>query len=160
MDRKNYIHRLFDNTDFYNLFFGLDDCENYYFSNNLIDEHLSKRYKNSSFKYYGEPTYKKYLFGIWCEKWPLDYRSTFVFPIRYIPSYDPPNPDDKEVNKDWQYYGFLCIDCNRKGIFDIRHQNDIGAAFADILYLFISQVYTVIRSQKQKLEGVNDGQEA
>jgi hypothetical protein len=133
-DKSTTKHLLTENTDFDNLFFGKENCHHYYFCNDLPTEWRIGKYKNSSFNIYGNPTQSKFL--TWRLNWPLAYKSTLVFPIRYIPSSESPILEEKTINANWKYWGFLCIDCSRKNIFDIRHQNDIGAAFADIFYIF------------------------
>ena len=119
-------HLIEDNTDFYNLWYSLEGCSRYFFSNDLIKLFKKGTYKNSSFKILNKPQLIPLgLFTI-VSKWTLPYKSTIVLPIRYFSEFQPPvEPkirDTQNVHKydyhHWKFWGFLCIDCNWKNVFD------------------------------------------
>ncbi len=144
-DQQDTIkHSLNENTDFYNLWYAINGCSRYYLSNNLVREWKNRRYKNSSFKVYDEPEVLS-IFGYQVAKWTLPYKSTLVLPIRYVSQFNPPhNKEEKERSKrkhnNWNVWGFLCIDSNSRNVFDAEFAPELGAAFADLLYIFYSQI--------------------
>ena len=143
---RNIKHKLEDNTDFYNLWYAKDGCSRYFLSNDLIGMWKKDQYKNSSFNLYGkEPK----LTSRWSRlNWPLPYKSALVLPIRYISEFIPPSlPSDssnplstKEDNTGWLYWGFLCIDSNKKNVFDSRYIPELGGTFADVLHILFGGV--------------------
>lgn len=136
--RSSEKHIRDDNTDFYNLWYAEPGCQRAYLSNDLSRDFRLGRYKNSSFEILGTPEVSSFLGYTYVEKWTLPYRSALVVPIRYISEFKPPSRQDKGTNKNpnWRYWGFLCIDCNNKNIFDYRYTVELGGAFADLLYSF------------------------
>lgn len=136
-------HFLRENTDFENLWYALEKCSRFYLSNNLLRDWKYKKYKNSSFQTVGEPKLSRlgYVYN-----WNLNYRSALVLPIRFFDIFKPPKqecslekkPEAQEVDQ-WKFKGFLCIDCNSRNIFDKQYSPELGATFADILYIFFTQ---------------------
>lgn len=141
-------HGLDDNTDFYNLWYSLHGCSRYFYCDNLINLWKTKQYKNSSFKILGKPRVKTYCgFMTFVADWKLPYKSTIVLPIRYFSEFSPPttqpnedsSPKQKADYPHWKFWGFLCIDCNSRKIFDSEFSPELGGAFADILYIYLTQ---------------------
>ncbi|TGL85756.1 hypothetical protein EHQ68_16725 [Leptospira congkakensis] len=147
---SSHIHKLSDNTDFYNLWYSIDGCSRYYLCNNLKNEFKQLRYKNSSFSLKGgEPKIKDILgFFTYIENWNLSYRSTLVIPIRYIADYDPPE-NHVEISPNWDYFGFLCIDANKKNVFDTRYAPEVGAAVADVLFTYFRTISSIETQENQ-----------
>lgn len=122
------------NTDFSKIWYKDELGLKYYLSNNLKAEFKKNNYKNTSFLKYGDPELI-HIFGYpFIKKWTLPYMSTLVFPIQYMNSSGAKNA----------IYGFLCIDSNSTNIFDSRYMVELGAAFADALYLYFSQVEEIL----------------
>jgi hypothetical protein len=124
----DFNHILDDNTDFENIF-NLGD--NYFFSNNLVKLWEEGKYKNSTLLMLDKkkdirPHKEKYwVFSKWV--WPLNYKSTMVFPIRFL-----------EKN---EYFGFLCVDAKKENTFRFRYDIYFGANFADLFHTFLTQYY-------------------
>lgn len=138
----NIKHTLDENTDFYNLWYAEEGCYRIYISNNLPNDYRFGRYKNSSFEILGKPEISSFLWRTYIRKWTLPYRSALVFPIRYISEFKPPSHERSgpTENPHWKYWGFLCVDCNSKNVFDYRYAVELGGAFADLLYSFLVTV--------------------
>ena len=136
---SSIAHNLHNNSDFYNLWYGTGGCSRFYLQNDLKKLWKSHKYLNSSFEEFGCPEVKQ-LFGGFSVvvNWNLPYQSTLVFPIRYFERYQPPTSDG-EIPDHWSFLGFLCIDCESKNVFDERYSPELGAAFSDLLYAFITQ---------------------
>lgn len=140
-------HHLDENTDFYNLWYSLYGCSRYFYCDNLINFYKTSKYKNSSFKILGKPEIIPILrFFSFVRKWRLPYKSTIVLPIRYFSEFKPPEKPDKKLQNPqkqdyphWKFWGFLCIDCNSRKIFDNEFSPELGAAFSDILYIYLAQ---------------------
>ena len=151
IDDKRHSHNLKENTDFSSLVFGLNGCTRYFFCNNLPRLWAQGKYNNTSFnvkkdkvKYF--PIGNKKLIS----HWPLEYKSTIVMPIRYIENFIPPDENaESHIKEGWEHWGFLCIDSSKTNVFNIRYSADIAAAFADALFMFISQVDYVIDNYTQ-----------
>ena len=129
-------HTIDENTDFSNIWYGTNGCPRYFPSRNLIKLWQAGRYKNSSFKLHGEPSTVSVL-GMTCvSNWPLPYKSTIVWPIRYIPEGTkwPLAQGTEPAAQGVFLWGFLCIDCGSKRVFDTIHAPELGAAFADALF--------------------------
>lgn len=134
-------HFLRNNTDFNNLWYALHGCSRYYLCNDLIQEWRDHKYNNSSFEEVGYPEIKAMIFGRFrrVTNWQLPYRSALIFPVRHLTEFTPPkNPDSLEPN--WNFYGFLCIDCNSRNAFDDRYAPELGGMYADSLFTFFTQV--------------------
>lgn len=114
VDEAQVEHTLEGNTDFDNLFFSKEGCDRFFICNDLPKLWKKGYYKSTSFaairrdpKVIPIGSYR-----IICE-WPLNYKSTMVFPIRWILNSIP--PDNLDVSSDgWRYFGFLCIDSRKK----------------------------------------------
>lgn len=102
-----------DNDDFKMIF---SDEDRYFFSNDLKKLY---HYNSTSFATYGQ--YKK------GERWPLPYRSTFVWPIRQGAA-----PNLVITTK--RCIGFLAVDSTRANAFSESVDFHLGAAVADALF--------------------------
>lgn len=153
------VHRLEENTDFYNLWYSVYGCSRFFFCKNLITLYKSRQYKNSSFKILGKPDIQNFLrYFSYVKNWKLPYRSTIVLPIRYFSEFTPPakpesdNPaPHKKDYPHWKFWGFLCIDCNSRNIFDSEFAPELGAAFADILYIYLTQAQILLDRKQKKI---------
>lgn len=129
-----------NNTDFSNLWYGVEGCSRYYLSNNLIKDWKKGKYKNSSFDDVGKPEIIHLVHEIsFVRNWRLNYKSAIIFPIRYISEFNPPAGLNNNLIG-WSYYGFLCIDCNAKNSFDDVFLPELGGTFADAIYSYLSQI--------------------
>jgi len=86
----------------------------------------------------------------------LQYKSTIVLPIRYFSEFKPPKqvlPPERLPPKssypEWKFWGFLCIDCNSRNIFDPEFAPELGGAFADILYIFLTQTKILLDKKEE-----------
>lgn len=146
---KKVNHPLDRNTDFSDLWYGRNGAYRYYLSNNLIKKFKEQQYENTSFDIYGKPSVVSFgAFSI-VKDWKLPYRSTIVWPIRYIPGSEkwPPDelkPDEKVSGA--EIWGFLCIDCNSSNAFDDRYAPELGAGFADALYTLFAATKALAKS--------------
>lgn len=152
-DSTSFYHYLDDNTDFANLWYGKNNCTRYFLENDLLKAWKKGTYKNSSFNIYGSPKTKKLFIWDMVVNWKLPYKSTIVWPIRYIPDYKywppaewlsddaPPEPRNyHDSSKEPHIWGFLCVDCDSRNVFDSIHAPELGAAFADALYTLFTQL--------------------
>jgi len=129
-------HYLEENTDFNKLWYWEKGCSRYFLCNNLLELYRDNRYKNSSFMLVGEPKISDLVLGIKIvREWKLPYKSTLVVPIRYIPDEAMHSEIEKQI-----IWGFLCIDCNSRKVFDPIYAPELAAAFADNLYTLFSQL--------------------
>lgn len=103
-----------DNTDFYDL---LNNQKGYFFHGNLPGY---KGYKNSHWTE-----------DVWSSK-KFPYVSTIVWAIRHT---DQPN-SDFVFGQDT--IGFLCMDSKARNAFNERYDIDIGASYADVLYMILN----------------------
>lgn len=133
------VHTLEKNTDFINVWYGKDGCRRYFLENDLQRLWKAHKYKNSSFEEVGEPA----LLPFGKVSWKLPYKSTAVFPIRYI--HDARNwpPTQSSVRapattSDPHVWGFLCVDCAHSGVFKLPYIVELGGAFADALYIMLT----------------------
>lgn len=136
-------HKLDKNTDFANLWYSLNGCSRFYLNNNIPKSWLAHKYKNSSFEEDGEPDVLPFLGLNIIKKWPLSYRSALVLPIRYVSEFTPPTGIDILVPQ-WDYWGFLCVDCISTNSFDERYSPELGATFADMLYTYLNQSHYIM----------------
>jgi hypothetical protein len=145
IDNKEIIHNIKDSTAFNYLTSGKTfNGKDYFSCNNLIQLYKDGKYKNTTLNIseVGEPETDYYIklgenhkfFKYF--KWTLPYKSTMVFPIK-----------SDEIKKGENYFasGFLCIDANRKNIFNFAYQTGFGTAFSKLFYLFITQYYFHIK---------------
>ena len=149
-EKKHYLK---DNTDFEDLWYAKNGCSRYFLCNDLIKLWHKAKYKNSSFNEVGEPKIE-YLLGILprVKNWKLPYKSALVLPIRYIESFHPPKkqaPDklNNSRNSRWNYWGFLCIDCNSMNKFDDLYCPELGGGIADSLFTLFSQYQSNINAK-------------
>ncbi len=135
---EDVVHKLADNTDFNNLWYAINGCTRYYLNNNLMASWKNHEYRSSSFQVVGEPVLRfKSIRSVVCN-WRLNYKSTLVLPIRYCESFKPPKEKDKKCPGTWKFWGFLCVDCYSRGVFDTRYSPELGGAAADLLYSLCS----------------------
>lgn len=134
-------HAVENNTDFHQLFSKIDNMGSSFFAcNDLKKLWCQNGYSNSSFLIYGEPTFIPLLEYKYITRWPLPYKSTMVFPVRY---------DPKDKTKIPRHCGFLCFDSPHKNAFNLDKMPDIGASFADLFYIFITQYYSITQQYVQ-----------
>jgi hypothetical protein len=149
-DENEKLHTLAGNTDFYNLWYAKKYCLRYFFCNNLPKEWRLHRYKNTSFELYGEPSVMN-LFGFsWITNWRLPYKSTIVFPIRFLKDFIPPKEGGTQVPPEWKFWGFLCVDCKSRYVFDLKYAPELGLSFADLLYTLFSQTEILLNIAERK----------
>lgn len=150
-------HKLSENTDFDELWYGKNGHVRTFIENDLLSRYRRGEYKNSSFKTYGEPVCNPVSNKI--IKWTLPYRSTIVWPIRFIENYDEWPPRNKKKHKksiiqgsdsDPHFWGFLCIDCESRNIFDEFYALELGSAYADVLYILLTQSKEIANSKHNK----------
>lgn len=130
---KGASHDLHSTTSFLDLWYG--DEPRCFSSNNLPKLWSKKGYKNPGLLNIDSMKGME-LFRARLTPWPLKYRSTMVFPIRSVVDYSPPAKGSHNgKNLNWDFWGFLCIDCHAKNVFDKDVGLELGGAFADELYL-------------------------
>lgn len=120
-DCNNVTHRIVDNTDFSQIFRGKIP---YFFSNNLP---ALEHYENSHLEAINQVQIGPNSPGYW----PLEYKSTIVWPIRYLLK---PEEREKEGGKKQELFGFLTIDSNSRNVFNRPIDTQMGALIADALY--------------------------
>lgn len=108
-----------DNSDYLYLF--REFKESCFFSNNLLE---LQGYANSHW------TKERR------ERGDVDYISTMVWPIRK--ELEGESSEIDTIHKRQDLYGFLCIDSESAEIFDNKHDTQVGAIMADILYTVLS----------------------
>lgn len=139
--REGHLHRVAANTDFRLILEGKKD---YYFKGDLTK---AQEYENSK-RAAGNG-----------QHWDLPYRSTIVWPIRYVMTpteLDMRNqrakaagevrnlaPDAAIPALDQEIYGYLTVDCNARNVFSERYDVQFGAALADSLFAVFSQLRRV-----------------
>lgn len=120
MERSGLPDKLKDNSDFYLLW--SDPTQRWFMCNDLTEE-LKRGYRNSH--------------------WPagavaqgaLDYAAACVWPVR---KWLVRVPSDPKSQKTQDLVGYLCVDSRTRGIFRERYDFDLGAAYADTLYSFLT----------------------
>ncbi|MBF0155391.1 MAG: hypothetical protein HQL64_16780 [Magnetococcales bacterium] len=138
------VHTLSGNTDFYNLWYSIEGCSRYYIENDIPGIWKHRKYENTSFKETGEPEIKNFAGLTVITRWPLPYKSTIVFPIRYVGRFEPPEVGTNEEKSNWRYRGFLCVDCNSRNVFESTLMPELGTGFADLLYIMLDQSAFVV----------------
>ena len=159
LNRTDVKHTLDKNTDFYKLWHADDGCKRVYLANDLLEDYRYGRYRNSSFEVHGEPQIASFLGHTYVKKWPLPYRSALVLPIRYVSEFKPPKKQDgggQDENPHWKYWGFLCIDCNGRNVFDHRYAVELGGAFADLLYSLFNELDLAKAAMLDDEQGVTE----
>ena len=155
-------HALENNTDFYKLWYAEAGHQRAYLANNLREDFRYGLYKNSSFEVLGEPKISSFLGHTYVKTWTLPYHSALVLPIRYISEFKPPCKKDGEQseNPQWKYWGFLCVDCKSRNVFDYRYAIELGGAFADLLYsFFVALDFATVAKSNQVGERTRKAQE-
>lgn len=133
-------HHLEDNSDFSDIWYGRNGCPRFFYSRNLVKLWRSGRYKNTSFENYGNPETFSLLGMTIVTKWTLPYKSTIVWPLRYIPEgiqwpvLNAANLQQIPPEKRPFVWGFLCVDCNSRNRFDAVYAPELGAAIADATF--------------------------
>ncbi len=159
-DSSDIQHSLVENTDFDSIWYAKNGCFRRFQCNDLKKLWRENKYRNSSFKTYGEPESISTLGVTFVRNWNLPYKSTIVWPIRFVPDYKiwPPTSAsegqsaraDNAPKVPQELWGFLCVDCNSRGVFDSTYCPELGAAFADALYtLFTQSTYIHYKDQGQ-----------
>jgi hypothetical protein len=149
-------------TEFRNLWYSLNGCTRYYLCNDLLSEWKNRKYEHASFIDETPPRFVSFLsIFSFTKDWSLPYRSILVLPIRYVKKFDPPKQqqgDDVKSNgrknpelSHWNFWGFLCIDCNSRNIFDREFAPELAAAFADCLYILFDQSNYALENNKEKI---------
>jgi hypothetical protein len=136
-------HNIEANTDYSNIWYGKNGCPRFFISTNLVKLWSAGKYQNSSFNVYGQPETSNFLGFTYVKKWPLPYKATIVWPIRYMPEaakwpiLDMKDLRDLPTEKRPFVWGFLCIDCHSRRTFDVVHSPELGAAFADAIFTLL-----------------------
>lgn len=108
----------------------------YYMSNDVARDYSNHMYMHPMLENYVPlyfPLSLKY--SRFPHNWPLLFRSTIVAPIRQASSLGDRNG--------YRYFGFLCIDCVSRGVFDERYHPEILAATADIICTLVMRMSQV-----------------
>jgi hypothetical protein len=140
---KHYID---DNTAFKNLWYSINGCSRYYLNNDIKKSWKLQKYNDSYFKLekIGKPRSITFFGFHKITYWPLNYKSCLILPIRFVGNKKPPSSNlleaDYSNNKDWNFWGFICIYCNSRNVFNDRYAPELGGAFADLLYIYLSQL--------------------
>ncbi|WP_183361148.1 hypothetical protein [Geomonas limicola] len=129
--REGQSHLISDNTDF-NLI--IKRVRSYFFSNDVLN---LENYENSSFQL--KPENKKY-------------RSTIVWPIRYVYCENEHHGCCRE-GKDQDIYGFLAVDSNSRQTFSERYDTQLGLILADALF----SIFDTYRKYRFQLAQGNGG---
>lgn len=135
-------HPIIENSDFQDLWHARSGCYRWYLNNNIPRDYMLNQYYNSSFRVLGEPKLRSLGPFSWITHWSLPYRSTIIWPIRYIPNHEywPPAETYHETIPDKEkphMWGFLCVDCGSRHVFDKTLATELGSAFADAIYTVI-----------------------
>lgn len=148
--KKTDKHLLKDNTDFSNLWYALNGCSRYYLCNDLPNEWKKHKYLNSSFDKSAPPEIKTMFLGFsYVANWRLPYKSALILPIRHLTDFCPPT-EQGSIEPNWNFNGFLCIDCNSVNAFDDRYAPELGGLFADALFTLFNQTAKYVESQSNK----------
>lgn len=101
--------------------------------NNVPAEYAAGRYKSPWFQppFSVKPEISKLGFFRYIQYWPLLYSSCLVVPIRSKPTLPSGIPT-------MLYWGFLCVDCRSRNVFDRDQAWELAASFADALYVHFS----------------------
>jgi hypothetical protein len=116
----------------------------FFFENDLPRLWRRGKYRNSSL----QGVIPKMFLG-WIWGWPLPYKSTIVVPIRYVSGEQKtqyPAVGNQSQRRCYHYFGFLCIDSPRRNVFSTHYSVPLSSAFADVLYMFFSQLYPILNA--------------
>jgi hypothetical protein len=142
-DTSRQEHRIEENTDFENLWLGRGGCIRFFLCNNLVALWKNHNYKNSSFKQTGDPEIVSFMGVQWRVRWPLPYKASIVWPIRYVPderrwpALDEATLSSMPAEQRPFVWGFLCIDSKAMGVFDEIHAPELGASIADAIFTLL-----------------------
>ncbi|MGO9770175.1 MAG: hypothetical protein ACLPSW_11575 [Roseiarcus sp.] len=64
------------------------------------------------------------------DKWPSEYRSLAIWPIRKMVK--------RDGGSEPEFRGFLCVDSGARSVFEARYDFHMGAAVADALYMYLA----------------------
>lgn len=133
-----------DYTSIDSLLAKRNGCSRYYLCNDIKRSWKERKYNNPVLVY-AQATITR-----WgrVENWDLPYLSTLVVPIRYIVC------GKEEIKADYATHtklektdydesivrGMLCFDCVEKNRFDQRYSVELAAAYADLVYILLSQI--------------------
>ena len=130
-------HLISDNTDFQ---FILRRRINFFFSGDLSKEH---NYENSSITDMSQGSTDG------STSWPLAYKSTIVWPIRYLYSLaEKDELGNNQLLSDQDLYGYLTVDSASRNAFDGRYDVQMGATLADALFPVLD-AYRKVREQQK-----------
>jgi len=125
-------HNIFENTCFVEIFHNIDNTSKSYYLNNDLPE--DKYYRNTSFKIYGELPENCTTAEERRAKWSLPYRSELVVPI---------TPIETNVQRNKQFLGYLCVDCNEEDAFHSKYDTNMLKGVADGIYDIIKNTYNL-----------------
>jgi hypothetical protein len=114
---------LTENEDFHQVF--LEPSRRVFFENDLVARRKKGHYSNSHF-----PSD----FDASKDPWPLQYRSTMVWPIKML-------GQSSNLHDDHEILGFLCVDSPSKNVFVERYDFEAGALVTDALYMFMKAFF-------------------
>ena len=141
--RRSYDkgHEVKRNTAFRDLYYFKNGCSRYYLCNDLLKEYQEGKYDNTSFEIesIGRPETSSFLGFNRIKKWPLTYKSCLVLPVRYISQFRPPGDEQSEKPPHWDFWGFLCINCESRNVFLKNIDPELAGAIADAIYTFFTQ---------------------
>jgi hypothetical protein len=151
-----------NNTDYKSIWYGTNGCPRFFVCRNLVALWRNNKYRNSSFEAYGEPTTFNFFGMTWVRKWTLPYKATIVWPIRYVPkeaTWPALNPKPAADDNTPYVWGFLCVDWGSRNSFDETYSPELGAAFADAIFMLLHALRHVsaVRSPKSQADGVKVG---
>jgi hypothetical protein len=146
-------HKLDKNTAFKNIWYRINNCTRYFHSDDLVAAWRNHTYENTSFEIYGRPEISTFMGHSRVRNWKLPYKSTIVFPIRYIhdwsrrPALAEQSGPASETDEIPHVWGFLCIDARSKRAFRLPYAAEVGGAFADALYVLFTYSLGGMRRQ-------------
>ncbi|MES2739178.1 MAG: hypothetical protein V4672_22890 [Verrucomicrobiota bacterium] len=114
---------------------------NHYLCNDVITEWDENRYNSPTFKNFANPKLIRIGNFRFPRYWPLHYRSCLVVPIRFATCDLPPASGS---TGQWNYWGFLCIDCGSRNVFDRSLNWLVAGTFADIMYVYFSATFAIL----------------
>lgn len=133
-------HNIESNTDYKSIWYGTNGCPRFFVCRNLVKLWRANQYNNSSFETYGVPQTVSFLGMTFVSKWTLPYRSTIVWPIRYVPegaTWPALNLQASDKDKTPFVWGFLCVDWGARNAFEEIYAPELGAAFADVVFTLL-----------------------
>jgi hypothetical protein len=128
---RDYIS---DNTDFEELFHSNDK---YFFSNDLRELSRGGLYKNS---HWTRET---------VDNESYEYLATIVWPIHKAVSNRYAAKDLDAITDEHDLLGFLCVDTLEIDVFDRNQDSQLGAAYADMLYVVLKAWFNTHTSPRR-----------